>query len=175
MLLSKCVLVEIHSYHVRMGVEHQSPLHHGKPRFMTKFVRRLLLYHAGNLVLFGGFFLLSSSLWDPISIFYSIVCLLYVFGVQVIFARWLHSHGATFWRFNRLLENSDQVPCPSCLYPLCPARDSAREHLCAECGCKISGDEAVRAWGRVRGMKVPTWMYRQIEDKSETASPRHSD
>jgi hypothetical protein len=147
-----------------MKSSQNSPLVRGKPRFIARFMRLFLLYLLGNAVLLISMFLLIPVLSDVLIMLYSLFVLTYVFGCQILLARWLRGYDLSYMRYNGMLEGRDQVPCPNCMYPLFSPREVHVEHLCAECGCSIGGRDALRAWSRVRRIRVPGWWLKSIQE-----------
>jgi len=134
-----------------------SPLVRGKPAWHVRYRRLIWLYVFGNAILLAGQFMVFQrfGFGGTESTIYSIGMVPWVFGFQIWLARWLKGYGVSFWRFKSMLSETEGIPCPSCLYPLCKLQEADGDFVCSECGCGVNGVDAIRAWDGLRGYRSP--------------------
>lgn len=135
----------------------KSPLIRGKPAWHVRYMRFFWIYSLVNLISIVGQFVLIVLMraGDEMIVAYSIGIMVWVFGGAWWMTRWLKGQGLSIFKLRSCLSRIDGVPCPSCIYPLCPLDEADAVHVCPECGCGIRGAAAIRAWESLRGYVIP--------------------
>lgn len=135
----------------------KSPLIRGKPAWHVRYFRAYWLFAISLvLLLVLQFAFLSIGIHEDILLAYNLLMLGWVFGFQIYMEFWFRRFGTSIFGLRSTLEKSRGVPCPNCLYPLCEIPEADTDHVCAECGCGISGVDAIHAWSQVKGRR---WGY----------------